>query len=115
MPRFTSSFRILSMPAAPQSFQQIDETVRHAPLPWRLAGKGTIRGAGNNSWVCSLNWRDRPGNAKLLVEAVNSHEALKARIQELETALSEAADRLEARGHKFGAEQARAALSKGAA
>jgi hypothetical protein len=76
------------MTAPVHQSQQMDETLRHAPLPWRLAGKGTIRGDGNDSWVCSLHWRHRNGNAELLVEAVNSHEALKARIQELETALA---------------------------
>lgn len=118
---------------APQSQQMTDE-LRHALLPWRISHTDgsnyaleivTTNERGNEELVCRPPGKKRDGNAALIVEAVNSHEALKARIQELETALeiigngaNEVFRQWQTTGPKTReqmAEIARAALSKGAA
>lgn len=46
----------------------------HAPTPWRIAGKGTIR--AGDGWVGTVHWHKREANAAFIVKAVNAHEAL---------------------------------------
>lgn len=89
------------MISAHNQSQQRAETLRHALLPWRISHTDgsnyaleivTTNERGNEELVCRPPGKKRDGNAALIVEAVNSHEGLKARIQELETALRFYAD-----------------------
>jgi hypothetical protein len=73
--------------------QPISSSVTHTPLPWRIDGDGIralIRGA--DIAIVAVRHRLPRGiheaNAAFIVEAVNNHEALKARIQELESELA---------------------------
>lgn len=100
------------MTAAPQSIQPKVEPVRqHSPLPWCIPA-----GAPNGFIICSGDNPEKPGpilmivskpngrayvltdsdiadNTALMIEAVNSHASLKARIQGLEGALREIVER----------------------
>jgi hypothetical protein len=84
------------------------KTATHTPTPWRVEqGTDLIWGACNpddqSSYGMgypvvegkSASWKpykpsmeEREANAAFIVEAVNSHEALKTRIQELEAELA---------------------------
>jgi hypothetical protein len=95
-----------------------------SPLPWEVVagtdhhGAYIVSAAGldvcdlyamSNPMAASLRngrdsrpvaFRDMDANARLIIEAVNSHEALKARIQELEGALQKEIANLEERHPK---------------
>ena len=127
---------------APQS-QQIDEIPRHTPTPWKEYAGYIYAPGENGANICAMSeprarkevgytepelgtkaQAEISANADLIVEAVNNHEALKARIQELETALRFYAcqghwmldGQCDPNSSRFeGPNVARAALSKGAA
>jgi hypothetical protein len=80
---------------------QCQPTTGHTPTPWRFDGDWyripTIFGADGKT-VASVekderkSTPERAANAALIVEAVNSHATLKARVEDLETALRDLLD-----------------------
>lgn len=80
----------------------------HTPGPWTIdrgaKGWGIIRDSANRH-ICSY------GGVRISVSESEANAALMVSAPALLIALEEAAQRLDARGHKFGAEQARAAIT----